>query len=544
MARLFKPFPVRILGYVGVGLLCVVAGVVAIYTSANGPWGYRDSAEYLSVARSLMHGLGYGFFLPNGQFHVYTIKPPLFSLVLSGIGLLHVDLVEAARWLNITLFVGTVFLGGWIFIRYSSSAIIAIPACLLLVTFPTMTMLFSSAMPEPLFIFLLLAGAFCLLEYFRKNSGRWLVLSAVFTSLLPMTRYIGIAVIPVGFFSIFLFLNSSWKERLKKAALYAVLTSLPFLIWECWVYFRVDRTFAGRSLLLNWNTMQERFSASYWLINRYIGSWLPFGKYILGKRHFYLEGLILFLLATLTVLTLLAGRRMYKNLIRARNDGDVQIFGLFAFWSLFYILVYLADWLVNQDTDPVTNRLLLPVFVGMILGLMGALACFQNAWFRGRLRWLSILAWLIAVSGVLWYSPQTINEIIIPFHQGRGETPNYWRNSETLAAVRRLPKDALIASDDAPAILLWTDRPAYVIITGPNFFYTQGTTLNTESLDNSIALATFQKQGVYLVLFSGKLNGASVDNTPEADLAGLKTVFGNLTPFGEYADGAIYYSPP
>jgi|GEM_PF-1143173 len=543
MRQLFKPVSVRTLSYVGVILLGLIAGGVAIYTSANGPWGSRDPTEYLAAARSLMHGLGYGFYLPNGQFHIYTIKPPLFSLVLAGIGLLKVDLIDAVRWLNILLFVATVFLVGLIFIRYSATPILAIPACLLMIAFPTLPKLFSSAFPEPLFLFLLIAGAFCLLGYFRNNGHRWLVPSVIFTSLVPMTRYIGISVIPVGAICLFLFLPASWRERLKKALVYGVLASVPFLIWESWVYFKVDRTFAGRSIQLSLKLMKDRFSTASWLILRYIVSWMPFGNYALKFRDRYLGALFFLFIAAVTALTLAAAHRLHKSIVQARTDGDIQIFGLFAFWSLLYILVFLADWMVNRDIDPVTNRLLVPVFVGLALGLIGALAYWQNAWFAGRLRWLRILPWFITLIGLFYYVPQTLNQIVLPDHQGMGETAYYWRNSETLAAVRRLPENALIASNDAPAILLWANRPAYVVLTGAHpILITQGTTSDAFNLDNSKALAAIQEQGVYVVWFSGSLNGASIDNTPETDLANLETVIPGLVPWGKYADGAIYYS--
>jgi hypothetical protein len=57
----------------------------------------------------------------------------------------------------------------------------------------------------------------------------------------------------------------------------------------------------------------------------------------------------------------------------------------------------------------------------------------------------------------------------------------------------------------------------------PQIFVTRGSTVNTVSLDNSKALATFQEQGYYFVLFSGAVNSTGVDNTSEVDLAGLKT---------------------
>ena len=39
-------------------LLSVAGAAIAIYTTANGPWGYTDPVVYISTARSLDRGQG------------------------------------------------------------------------------------------------------------------------------------------------------------------------------------------------------------------------------------------------------------------------------------------------------------------------------------------------------------------------------------------------------------------------------------------------------------------------------------------------------
>jgi hypothetical protein len=155
--------------------------------------------------------------------------------------------------------------------------------------------------------------------------------------------------------------------------------------------------------------------------------------------------------------------------------------------------------------------------------------------------------------GMFWYVPQTINEIILPLHNGQGATANYWRTSETMAAVRALPGDLQIASNDAPAVLLWADRPAYVIMVDPsqikfvtlttNGFYT-GTNSSTFIRDNENALDAFHKQGVALILFTSGADNDVYLKLSENGFGRLKALLDGLTLYGNYSDGVIYIFNP
>lgn len=100
-------------------LLGITGGGLAIYNSANGPWGYSDPVEYISTAYSILHGHGLGYYEGDAQFVFTTIHPPFYSVMLSVIGLTGINLVVAARWLNVLSLVATIFIAGWIFLHFS-----------------------------------------------------------------------------------------------------------------------------------------------------------------------------------------------------------------------------------------------------------------------------------------------------------------------------------------------------------------------------------------------------------------------------------------
>jgi hypothetical protein len=534
-------------------ILSLVGIAVASYSSANGSWGSQDSVEYIVTARNLIQGDGFGYPLTSSTFYLNTFKAPLYSVVLSGIGLFRVDLVDAARFLNILLFAFTTIMVGLTFINFSSNPGLSIPAVLLFAIFPITVKFYSSSLSEPLFLCLLVINVYCLLNYLKSLSMGWLVSSAVLASLLPMARYMGIVFIPVGAASVLMFLSGSWKERIKKTFIYSVIASLPFLIWEAWLYFAIDHSFAGRMLQLDWSIMVERLRIYSWSVSRIIVAWIPFGTSALDMQLRYQLILLLLLSLLIITITILAVRNKNKTTPPINQNHELQISVIYGLWSFTYLAIYLIDWLVNKNIEQVSNRLMLPVYPGFELGLIGSLACWQSAWLRASKGWIKVLPWGFALLGMFWYVPQTINEIILPLHNGQGATANYWRTSETMAAVRALPGDLQIASNDAPAVLLWADRPAYVIMVDPsqikfvtlttNGFYT-GTNSSTFIRDNENALDAFHKQGVALILFTSGADNDVYLKLSENGFGRLKALLDGLTLYGNYSDGVIYIFNP
>jgi hypothetical protein len=534
-------------------ILSLVGIAVASYSSANGSWGSQDSVEYIVTARNLIQGDGFGYPLTSSTFYLNTFKAPLYSVVLSGIGLFRVDLVDAARFLNILLFAFTTIMIGLTFINFSSNPGLSIPAVLLFAIFPITVKFYSSSLSEPLFLCLLVINVYCLLNYLKSLSMGWLVSSAVLASLLPMARYMGIVFIPVGAASVLMFLSGSWKERIKKTFIYSVIASLPFLIWEAWLYFAIDHSFAGRMLQLDWSIMVERLRIYSWSVSRIIVAWIPFGTSALDMQLRYQLILLLLLSLLIITITILAVRNKNKTTPPINQNHELQISVIYGLWSFTYLAIYLIDWLVNKNIEQVSNRLMLPVYPGFELGLIGSLACWQSAWLRASKGWIKVLPWGFTLLGMFWYVPQTINEIILPLHNGQGATANYWRTSETMAAVRALPGDLQIASNDAPAVLLWADRPAYVIMVDPsqikfvtlttNGFYT-GTNSSTFIRDNENALDAFHKQGVALILFTSGADNDVYLKLSENGFGRLKALLDGLTLYGNYSDGVIYIFNP
>ncbi len=547
MIQFFKRYSVRTYCLVIVAVLALAGTAAAIYASASGPWGNQDSGSYIITARNFMRGIGLGYYLPDGRFIVWTIKPPLYSVILGAIGILGVNLVDVARWLNVLLFGATIFMAGSIFIRFSAAPWLSIPAAVFMAVFPTMLRMYSSSMSEPLFVFCLVASVYFLVGYFRHRSAYWLFFSALTIGLLPMIRYIGIAMIPVGALGVVWFLPSGWKGKIKNMLIVGIGSSLPILAWEAWVYFRVDRSLAGRTFQLDTGGMYGRFVQFYSAVTQYVLSWMPFGDSIWALRFRYRYALIFLVILLVVAITVWAARRIRKGADPAGAGSDFHVFAISGLWLVAYMIFLAADGLFLLPNPPITNRILLPFYAGLALAFIAALACWQVAWFRGKWGWVKIVPWAVTLAGLFWYLPSTFTDVMIPLHSDSASLTSYsWKSSGTMQAVRGLPKGTVIVSTDAYAVWVWADRPAYDL--GESIqpdFIEHGDSYGADGSD--LAQVAFRKKGSVLVVFSGDLDqilgsiygGVYAGNAQ----ARARSVVAGLTVIAKFPDGAIYAYP-
>jgi hypothetical protein len=538
-----KKFSPSILFLLVIIIISIIGGVIAIYTTANGPWGYTDPVAYISTARSLANGQGLGYYEAGAAFKLFTIQPPFYPIALSVLGLFKLNLVAGARWLNVFAFIASIFIAGWIFFRYSRTPALGIIASALMCVFPFMVVMFSSAYSEPLFILLFLAGGWGLLAYLQNEKWVLLLISAFVVGLMPVTRYAGIAMILAAGLSVLLFSSGKASSRVKKAFLYAVVSGLPILVWLIWVYFSTSHSLGGRSLEASWGGLAAQFQAFRGIFMDTVWKWVPFQTHQTLLRYsvrFVLMGVAL---AIILGLSIFAWRRLRKDSVEGDSKSGVNIFAFFGLSSLIFLAVLVATYLFTFPTIDIDNRMLLPFYVSTVMCLFGGFALWQSAWFEGRLRILQALPWLIAGICVVWYYPLTRGEIdFYRFGEGNGGLTAYsWDRSGTIQAVRTLPSGQPVISNDWELLLLWTGRPIYGFWnTFPSEPPLQSTAYGTDPRDSTQFV--FCTQGAALVIFNdfpSQLKTQIGDSNSDQ----LLNLFDGLSTYGTYSDGTIYLCP-
>ncbi|MFH1524081.1 MAG: hypothetical protein ABIF04_03875 [Chloroflexota bacterium] len=519
-------------------LLSILGGVIAVYTTANGPWGYTDPVVYISTARSLDRGLGLGYYEADATFRPITIQPPFYSIVLGAIGLFGVNLVVAARWLNILAFVASIFIAGWIFYRYSRAPELGIVASALMCAFSHMVVMFSSAYSEPLFVLSFLAGGLCLLAYLEKEK-LWLFLaSALVIGTIPGTRYAGISMVIAAGLSVLLLTSGKPRDHIKKAILFTTVAGLPILAWLVWIFFSTAHSVGGRTPSLDLGSLSAQFQAFRGIFMDTVWKWVPFQSNNMLLRYrlrFVLMGIGL---VVIVALAYMAARRLRKEGVTSARKSGMQIFAFFGLSSLTFVAILIVTYLFTSPTIDIDNRMLLPLYVGSVMAFYGAFALWQAAWFqKGWWRILRLLPWLIAATCVAWYIPQTQEKVNL-FHPGDGLTVFRWDRSTMIQAVRDLPADQAVISNDWELLQLWTGRPIYGFW---NTFppeppiQTIAYGMNQEDPIQSV----FCEQGAALVILND-FPTQFRNQVGESSLERLPSLFTELTVYGSYPDGTIY----
>ena len=443
-----------------IGLLSLFGAWILFYTTALSPWGGSDSVEYLVSARNMLRGIGIGYYSANGTFYWISLHPPFYSMVLGVVSLLGLDLVDAARWLNIFLFALTIGITGILFWRYSNSPSFSVLAGLLILAFPAMLQMFTGAMSEPLFIFLCILQGLLLILYFRAGRTRYLLLSALAAGLASLTRYVGAAFIGAGAVSLFLFCREKWPGRFWKSALYFVLACLPLFFWLGGIYFKTNHTVAGRATSLDLSGLLDRLQPFRLAVVGRLWGWLPLQNKLAGVPYRGQLAFLALVVLVVVVLTVIAYWQLARKVAPKEASGDLYLVGIFGLFSLAYIAFLAATTAFTSPPPEINDRVLLPLYLSVVIALLAAFSLWGKRWLAGPWGWLKIIPWVLAALCLFQFTPKS-TAFISRQHANQGL--RVWENTAIVEAVRGLPKDIPVISTRPNVLLLWADRPAYLL---------------------------------------------------------------------------------
>lgn len=515
-------------------ILSLAGSFMLYYGTYWGPWAYSDSVEYIASARNLLAGHGLGFYSPSGNFKPLTLHAPLYPLALSAIGLSGIDLISAARWLNIVLFGATIFLTGLLTYRLFRSAWLTLSICLMILTLPALVDVSAGAMAELLFIFTCILGA-CLLFSYLANSKRYLlILSAISMGLAGLSRYPGVILVPACVLALLITRRAPWKQKFLDSMLFILISLTPTVIWVLWVYLHTgtvaDRQYHFPSNIWS-GTGQLRlnFMEIFW-------SWLPFHGQLPAYSYNLSRNIFISLSALMAILISLI---LYRKL-RSRSSPGAQEFTFALFWIIFIIgtcLVIVFSTIFTVPVPDLNVRTLLPIQFGLVCALLALIAAVIKEFHLPRVVGWSFAGLVLLVC--LSYAQKSWN-IVQNYHQnGAGYTSKAWHTSLTLEAARNLPLDTPIISNQAAAVLLLLDRPAYDYCT-PSCRLLRQQRFGDDPQD--AAQQVFRQDGAALVIFY-PFCGALDQPWYIQDNRELLSQTKQLAQSFSSCDGAIFYYP-
>jgi hypothetical protein len=442
-------------------LLSVTGAFLVLYATVNGPWMGSDSVEYVVSADNLRTGKGLGLERPSGEMAPMSHFPPGYSIVIAVVGLLTGNGIDAARVAGVILILMFGLLLGFCTLSAMHSPPLAFIMTMIPLTSSVFLNLFTGALSEPMFLVFLFAGAYGLARWLAMRTSRAYLLSALALGLAAITRYAGVAFVVAGAMAILAFAGSSWGRRLRDAALYLLLSGLPFASWLVRLALQPStaraREIAFPDLSTIWATSQSMRGEvvdSLWRSVPF-GEWLP-------ELHYIERSGLLALCGALTVLVPVLWWTRYRR-GKARADVGTPWPQSVAVVSWTFVICYLgglalASLLVRPAPD-IDMRMMAPAAI-LLWWLFGSgVALLRSNGITSRQ--LGNASLVIAGVYLATLAPGGGRMLRDLHENGWGYTSDSWRSSPTISVLREMPADVAIVTNESAAVMLLAGRPAY-----------------------------------------------------------------------------------
>jgi hypothetical protein len=519
-----------------------LAGMALLAASTRlGPGIGGDATIYLTSARNLADGIGLGLIDPVGEFRLLPYFPPLYPLVLAFFSLSGFDLVQIAFWLNLIFFGALIWLSGIVIYRATGSPFAGISSAFLMAVSPVLTPVYSWAMSEPLAILLGFGGLVLLWSGMKRHLPvSYLAASGLLCGLSILTRYPAAAFVGAGGMMILLFSQKGRAARLGQAAIFGIPGVAPIIAWIIYdlqnteaVSSRSFETAAGMVDRLSnfWQPLAEVFE--FWFIP---DSWITDPPYAPVLNIALAAAALLFLI--------IASVWIYYRCCRSLDENSKKELGLLALLWLFiaaYLLVIAAVYITTYPPITIGSRMYSPVHVAFLwlVCLLVGMVLQKDLVQKVHWRWI-LLGGMVLFCG--WYAIRTFRIVRQNYHTGLGYLSRTWQESETIAAVKKLPDDTLLVTNEETALLFLTGRSPYslaeIYISEPKQVFS---VYGQEVDEMDLGQVAFRDRGAVLVLFDSVYDQFESIYAEQTD-ARISVLTEGLDEVFVGGDGAIYLS--
>jgi len=475
----------RFASFLTLGLFTVMGIFLVLRSTPEGLGLSDDSIAYIAGARSLLAGHGYreAWLVSNNPM---THFPPGFSSALAVIGLLGLDPLRGARFLNALLFglsTGLIGILGW---RMTKSLAAGLVLAALFVLNGSLLQVYTTAMSEPLFIFLSLLAFWMFDLYFERDAHwLWLVLCGIFVGVAYLTRYAGLALVATFLVALFL-LHATWRKRLVSAGIF-LASALPWILgWSIRNFLAAGNT-TNREL--TWHPITaSNFNTTLYTISQFL---VPVEDW--RKQLYKAPGLFIILTALILLVALVwVGFKAWKHFVASQQTPRSETISFTTGLYIFgYIASIIASMLLFDASTKFQLRILAPIFISLLI-----LPVLFGVWLWKKRRELVIVLALLVIGMSIYNQIVTVQELS---KGGQGFASFVWYDSKAMAYLRTLPRTAIIYTNETGAVYLYTNRPTYSL---PNRFdpvtaqvrsgYEQGVALiHQQILQGKAVLALF-----------------------------------------------------
>ncbi|MCC6148385.1 MAG: hypothetical protein IT308_12575 [Anaerolineaceae bacterium] len=521
-------------------VLALIGAGALLISVRLGPGVGGDATIYMTSASNLIKGVGLGIVDASGEFRLLPYFPPFFPLVLAFFAWLGIAPLQTALWLNTLLFSLTIWLSGWLVFRAGAGGWLSVTAAALVSASPVLIPVYSWAMAEPLAIFLGLAGLGVTWKFLKNPQSQKALLAGGFIcGLSILTRYSMAAFLGAGAASVLLLLSVRLRTRLARAGAYLFVGILPAAVWMAYDLGQTA-AFSSRSVESSMGMLTRLKSLwaplghvfLFWLLP---DSWISTPPYPAVLNTLLLVGMVLAPVVLLgwVLRTILKGRG-------ALQEPDLALGILLVLAMVAYLLVIGLVYITTYPPITIGTRMFSPLHIAAILlavlltGYLGRISR------RFPLR-VFLMASLVLLAG--WWGWRSTRIVSQNAQQGMGFNAVSWQQSATLQALKNIPANTPVVTNEEMALYYLTGHSAYPIgeiyVTQPLEKFER---YGDEIAPGDTAQQVFRTGGAWLVLFDSialQLEPLYGERTPDRILSltqGLDVIFK-----GE--DGGIYRYP-
>ena len=326
------------------------AGLVLLRLASYGPGMGWDAVNYITAARNLLAGDG----LVGLGSDPLVSWPPLYPAMLAGGGgLFGFDPYAVAGPLNAVLFGLTVLVAGWWLRRHLHSRFLWLGGCLSVALALPLAEVASEALSESAFILFVTLSLTQIDAHLRGGGRASLILTAAFSALACLTRYMGASVI-LAVVPMLLAAPVAQREKMKRIAVYTLLAAAPVGLWML------------QNFLLAGSTTGERVQGFYSFpfivdeaLRLAVGDW-----WLIGLTAPVLLALVM---SACHALRRRSDRKRDAAVVSDVAWGPLRVFGGFV---LAYLTLLVAAMMSGGTWDGLQWRYLAPVYVPLLFAAL------------------------------------------------------------------------------------------------------------------------------------------------------------------------------
>ena len=447
-----------------------------------------DAISYIAAARAMLDGLGFTRIWLASGLEPITHWPPGYPATLAAISyFLKIDPYRSARFLNMLVFGGNAALLALLGYKMTKSTLWAAFLSLLFLSNSAILRLHAQALSEPLYLFVSILAFWTFAKALHLDvnvqatqpksakadsskeptevgfdnlarglipvRGKYIFLTGLLTALSYITRYAALSLFATFVVAIVI-LYPTWRKRFVSLGIFLLGAAPPIFAW-----MMRNKTVGGSATnrAMRWHPVTlENIQRG---LHEFFDFIIPMRSLRTGWYENYAFLAIIVLGITLALLIWLLPQGL-KYFIRPTKSTPPQNL---PFITALYIFGYMGSLLVSltffDAATPLNDRILSPVYVALLVMLIYFL---HQAATQGKIafRIFAFGAVFLLLAIFIPSQKQMVDEL--------RQTPTgfaswRWRESVVMEAIRELPEDVDIYTNQPPAVYFWTERAPYML---------------------------------------------------------------------------------